>query len=95
MGMDEHRTKRLTEFVDWCGANITGDEKGEALWSGVPLSLFRRRGQVLKVEGMILTGSTTGGPTMLAGIGRLLLAFRDIARNIWHLLHIGRLIAAS
>jgi len=28
--MDEHRTKRLAEFVDWCQAHISGDEKSEA-----------------------------------------------------------------
>ena len=30
MSMETERAKRLAEFVAWVGANIKGDEKGEA-----------------------------------------------------------------
>ena len=29
-GMETERAKRLADFVSWVGANIRGDEKGEA-----------------------------------------------------------------
>ena len=57
-------------------------------------------GLALKAKTSTFAAVIPGCLTMLGGlavigIGQLFLAFRDIARNTWHLPHISRLIAAS